>query len=870
MLLRCVYGKCQMIIKPYSKSAFLSGESRFWGSGGQDSEVRKSKMRVTTLLTLALVFYLSYSPFASAANINVTYNIKTDVARTPVSKYIYGSNWGTGTDYTIRRSGGNRLTAYNWENNFSNAGNDWYYNNDNYLSSSMIPGKAITDFQDQSLSQGQASIVTLQMAGYVSADKNGEVNLVTETAPSPRFKKAVFVKGAPFCSPAGNPDGNDPNVYMDEFINFLVSSYGHAGEPNGVKFYCLDNEPDLWSNTHPEVHPAQVDCAEYKNKSVELSIAVKNVDPNAQILGPVSYGFNGYLTFQNAPDWTAPLSTGYAWFLDYYLDKMKANSVVAGKRLLDALDVHWYPEAQDGDGNRITDNSINTTAMYNARMQAPRSLWDYDYHEISWIEQWFSQWLPILPPLQNSIKTYYPDTNLSITEYAYGGEDHYSGGIATADVLGIFGKYGVYVATYWGNGTYVDAAIKIYRNYDGNHSTFGDMDVFASMSNKVDSSIYASVSTTDANALHLIVINKNFDNTINGTFNITSPQNFTSGKVWRFDSSSPAVTETAGISDIANNTFTYTIPPLTVCHIVLQTGTSLTINKCKVTAGKTQYHNNAEYNDMKDTFEASGTISLPGDCNDINSVEVNIISVTDGKVVYPETLSDFNPTLVNSKGKYTHLAKVYKGQPGKITSLTLDFRKRTFAIKANNLDLTGLACPVQLGFTMGSYEVSGNADETVVNGSKQPIPARLMRLYKDTLIVTKAKVKNVAKPSSDTLSVSGDITVADMNLDTSEPNLVTKEVVITLSDANDTNTQTFTIPPGSFKASGKGHLYNCGKINPVITPVENANTLVTASIDLDNCIFTVSIIKSDLGIASGDVKFGLSFAAFNETDNLSF
>jgi mannan endo-1,4-beta-mannosidase len=825
-------------------------------------------MKATTLLTLALVFYLSYSPIASAANINVTYNIKTDVTRTPVSKYIYGTNSTGNSNYTVVRSGGNRLTAYNWENNYSNAGNDWYYSNDNYLCSSTTPGQYVTNFRNSCVTNKQDSIVTVQMADYVSADGNGDVNLTTQTAPSSRFKQVVFVKGAPFCSPAGNPDGNDPNVYMDEFVNFLVSSYGHAGEPNGVKFYCLDNEPDIWSNTHPEVHPAQVGCAEYKDKSVELSIAVKNVDPNAQMLGPVSYGFNGYLNFQNAPDWTAPLSTGYGWFLDYYLDKMEANSVVAGKRLLDALDVHWYPEAQDGAGNRITDNSINTTAMYNARMQAPRSLWDYDYHEISWIEQWFSQWLPILPPLQNSINTYYPDTNLSISEYAYGGEDHYSGGIATADVLGIFGKYGVYIATYWGSGTYVDAAIKIYRNYDANHSTFGDMDVFASMSNKVDSSIYASVSTTDANALHLIVINKNFDNVINGTFNITSPQNFTSGRVWRFDSSSPAVMETAGISDIANNAFTYTIPPLTVCHIVLQTGASLTITKCKVAAGKTQYHNNADYNDMKDAFEASGTITLPSDYSDINSVEVNITSVTDGKVVYTETLSDFNPTLVNSKGKYTHLAKVYKGRPGKITSLTLDFRKRTFAIKANNLDLTGLACPVQLGFTMGGYQVSGNADETVVNGSKQLIPVRLMRLYKDTLIVTKASVKNIAKQSSDSLSVKGDIAVADMNLDTNEPNLVTKEVVITLSDANDTNTQTFTIPQGSFKASKKGHLYNCGKINPVITPVENINTLVTASIDLDNCTFTVSIIKSDLGIVSGDVKFGLSFAAFNETDNL--
>ena len=148
---------------------------------------------------------------------------------------------------------------------------------------------------------------------------------------------------------------------------------------------------------------------------------------------------------------------------------------------------------------------------------------------------------------------------------------HWSGGIATADVLGIFGKYGVYIATYWGGGTYVDAAIKIYRNYDGNHSTFGDMNVFASISNKVDSSIYASEFSDNACEMHLIVINKNIDNAITGTFNITSPQKFTSGRVWRFNNSSPTISETTAVGTITNNSFTYTIPKTTVCHIVLQT-----------------------------------------------------------------------------------------------------------------------------------------------------------------------------------------------------------------------------------------------------------------------------------------------------------
>jgi endoglucanase len=543
--------------------------------GGQHSEARKQKgvdMRRIAPILAVFIFCAS-----AAANTSVTYNINTDVNRTPISKYIYGTNSTGNANYTVVRSGGNRLTAYNWENNWSNAGNDWYYENDQYMSSSSIPGYAITNgFRDLCVANHQDSIVTVQMAGYVSNSVFGEVNLITQTAPSTYFKSVVFAKGAPFCSPPGSPVTTDANVYMDEFVNFLVSKYGHGGDPNGVKFYCMDNEPDLWSSTHAEVHPAGTGCAEYKDKSVAISTAVKNVDPNAQMLGPVSYGFGGYLTFQGAPDWST-VGSGYDWFLSYYLDKMRVASNTAGKRLLDALDVHWYPEAQDStpftSGNRIT-NDVRTTAMYNARMQAPRTLWDTSYvganGENSWINEWDSSYLPIIPKLKSSINTYYPDTNLSFTEYDYGAQTHWSDGIATSDVLGIFGKYGVYLATYWGDGSYVDAAIKIYTNYDNNKSKFGDTEVYSTMSDKVNSSIYASVFNGYTCEMHLIVINKNITNAITGTFNITSSQTFTSGNVWKFDNNSPNITATTPISSITGNSFTYTIPATTVCHMVLQ------------------------------------------------------------------------------------------------------------------------------------------------------------------------------------------------------------------------------------------------------------------------------------------------------------
>ena len=76
-------------------------------------------------------------------------------------------------------------------------------------------------------------------------------------------------------------------------------------------------------------------------------------------------------------------------FLTYYLNQTAAASQAAGQRLVDVLDLHWYPEAT-GAGIRITTQdagySGSTLAQLQAaRVAAPRSLWDPTYVENSWI-----------------------------------------------------------------------------------------------------------------------------------------------------------------------------------------------------------------------------------------------------------------------------------------------------------------------------------------------------------------------------------------------------------------------------------------------------------------------------------------------------
>ena len=60
-------------------------------------------------------------------SINSAQNVKS------ISPYIYGSNSSVITNRTLDRSGGNRMTGYNWETNASNAGSDYYHHSDYYL-----------------------------------------------------------------------------------------------------------------------------------------------------------------------------------------------------------------------------------------------------------------------------------------------------------------------------------------------------------------------------------------------------------------------------------------------------------------------------------------------------------------------------------------------------------------------------------------------------------------------------------------------------------------------------------------------------------------------------------------------------------------
>jgi hypothetical protein len=524
----------------------------------------------------------------------VTFNIDSSQDVHPISRFIYGMNgWdpsGRPKNLTLSRSGGNRMTAYNWENNASNAGSDYQNQNDDFLGGGSTPNGAVAPGLEAARAAGAGMIVTMPLIGYVAADKNGGGDVAgTAANPAPnylttRFRQSLPRKGGAFST---TPDTSDAFVYQDEYVHFLDDRYpgGFAAADNPI-WISLDNEPDLWQTTHARLrgdattydtqqqHGTTATYAEMVQRTTDYADAAKDVNPAALIFGPVNYGWQGMIRFQDAAD------ANNRDFLEFYLAQMKNAETTTGHRLVDVLDVHWYPEARGTcvanpmDGCRITDEDTDA-AVVAARKQAPRSLWDGTYTENSWIAQ-FSTNGPIrlLPRLEDKIAANYPGTRLAITEYNYGAANHISGGIAQADALGVFGREGLFAATLWrlvANNNFINGGFEMYRNYDGANGSFGDTSIRAITSDVANATVYASVDNGNANRMVIVCINKADADTTAGIA-ITHGVQFHTAKVYQLTSASPQgqPQAKADLAIAANNNFQYTMPANSVTTLVLQ------------------------------------------------------------------------------------------------------------------------------------------------------------------------------------------------------------------------------------------------------------------------------------------------------------
>ncbi|HTQ62229.1 MAG TPA: glycoside hydrolase family 44 protein [Candidatus Solibacter sp.] len=467
---------------------------------------------------------VSATPMNIAADVTITVN---PAITKPISPYIYGINFYSGVTnapplLALDRDGGNRWTAYNWITNASNAGSDYLYENDNYLSSSNVPAEAVRGFIAGDQAKGVASLVTFQLQGLVSADENGPVS-VANPPDLTRFRPVVDKKSTASAAPftlTPPPAATDNNVYMDEFAWALDQKFSGMGifgaSPAHPTFISLDNEPELWNSTHLEVQgQSPVTSDAYITKTINLARALKDQFPNLVTFGPVHYGFQGIYNWQGELNATP---SGANWFPDKYLTALKTASTAYGKPLVDVYDFHWYVEEYDANGTRALDltGTTLTSAQIQLIVQSPRALWDPTFTDSGNSNPWIYQELGntpinVLGRLQAKINAENPGMRIAITEYENGGWNHIAGTIAQADNLGIFGSQGLFAANFWPpNGTYsyALAGFRAFRGFDGANASFGDTSLQATSSNVQNVVVYASSDSTTPGRIVFVAINR--------------------------------------------------------------------------------------------------------------------------------------------------------------------------------------------------------------------------------------------------------------------------------------------------------------------------------------------------------------------------
>jgi hypothetical protein len=361
---------------------------------------------------------------------------------------IYGSAYATSAQIadlhlTVNRDGGNASDTYNFTQDATNHGSDWFFES---IAQGSGNGQGMDSFISDTQSGGADPSITLNLFDW--AAKLGANQSILGSFPTGTYTgqqsidpyNGLWGNGV---NGSGNITGNDPNLAYtanspsieQAWIQHLISTFGDS-QHGGVKYYTLGNEPGLWNSTHRDIHPAGETVTELYNRIVAYASMVKSLDPNAKILGPEEWGWTNYFidgADSAAGNWGATYNgmDAQAWLLN----QLHQYDITNNQRLLDYFTLHFYPQG----GEFSNDVSTNMELLRN---QSTRSLWDPTYVDQSWIASTGIDGgkVDLIDRMKSWVNNYYPGTKIGITEYNWGAEGDMNGATTQADIWGIFGR----------------------------------------------------------------------------------------------------------------------------------------------------------------------------------------------------------------------------------------------------------------------------------------------------------------------------------------------------------------------------------------------------------------------------------------------
>ena len=503
---------------------------------------------------------------AATASTAVTISIDAMSNRHTISPYVYGFAYPNspadiaGTGATEVRWGGDATSTYNWQLQTYNAGADWYF--EDLAASGFNDGSdgSSTQFITDVKNAGANPLMTMVMLPWVA--QSPETSTTQGGTDNYHWSYSIGTFGPqcsvdPYNADAGDGlqtdcstavttnsqtsayypllDDNSQScasgncVYRNKWAASLAAAFGSAPH-----FYDMDNEIEIWGSTHRDVHPQPTAYDEMRDTFIAESRALKGWDPAAIRFGPITCCWWFYWNGANNNDKAAHAGID---FLPWWINEVYWQDQIAGTRSVDVLDLHAYPDTPNTSGYTLAQKRALALRIF-------RDYWDPTYVSVgSDIDQKWTTFIqpkktiPFrIPRMRAIVNMIYPGTPLSFTEWnaAIAGESDFSTALGDADAYGIFGRERMYLASRWTAPVSMNPnyqALKLYRNYDGQHHTFESTsvaDTNSAMPNLFSS--YAALDSTGT-TMTVMVLNKAPGTTYAGQFAING---FTPAQVTKY------------------------------------------------------------------------------------------------------------------------------------------------------------------------------------------------------------------------------------------------------------------------------------------------------------------------------------------------
>jgi hypothetical protein len=291
--------------------------------------------------------------------------------------------------------------------------------------------------------------------------------------------------------------------YMSDWVAHLVSTFGTAAK-GGVKYYQLDNEPDNWQSLrrdiYPTFYPPGTSCEsfydtiasvgtnitqDFINRTIAYATAVKSSDPTTNVLFMSTESPLDLIALAALECGMPGAYTASSSLTAQILALAAKHEVSTGQRILDCVDTHYPVNGGLGATQALWNTSITVAGKPT-----------------------------VFPDIQGWINASYPGTGICVSEYNWSNDTtDTQTAVEEADLLGMFGRFGVRVAAYWTSlvaGTTPKPAyngMAMFRSYDGNGGTFGSQSIGAASSNAGVNVYASSDSATAPTTLWVMLVN---------------------------------------------------------------------------------------------------------------------------------------------------------------------------------------------------------------------------------------------------------------------------------------------------------------------------------------------------------------------------